>query len=87
MNIFNNNDGQYNMHQNNPLIAELNYSSLRQLELKLKIYKDGYITVSDFISLQELDNDIHLYNGKEKNTRGIMCKVDTIQKCQSYQKP
>ena len=68
------------MHQNNPIIAELNYSSLRQLELKLKIYKDGYITVSDFISLQELDNDIHLYKDKEKNTRGIMCKVENNTK-------
>lgn len=62
-------------HQNSSLyLMEINYSSLKQLELKLKTYKEGTLSIDDFITLQDLDIDIHNVNNKEKNSQGIWCK-------------
>ena len=56
-----------------------NYTSLRQLELKLKTYENGTVSISDFIELQDLDTDISNYTQKEKNRDGIWCiKRDDI---------
>ena len=49
------------------------FISLTELELKLKTYRDGTITIQDFRTLQDLDEEINAFGNKEEGSGGLLC--------------
>ena len=52
---------------------QLNYINVTELELKLKTYKDGTVSIRDFITMQEIDEEIDSITNKTENQNGILC--------------